>query len=331
MKVVLITLAGALIIAVGVACGSAEEESAPAVAQVADLSQFPTPTRSQAEPRPTSPPTPALAQSSQNEAEAAEVEPMTPEEMRQLRQRMQSGELSEEETQQAIQRLRAQFGGGQGGPPFGAAAGSAAVGSIESVGEGAITVKTELASVTASVGEDTDIRITSILEPAALVDGAQVVVVSERVEGGTVARVVTVVPEGQAGFGGGPGGQRGFGGQGGFGGAQGGQGGLGGGQGDVGARPLFGTLENVTDAGFTLDTQQGPLPVALDDESLIVQTRQGTIDDLEAGMQVGVVGVADDDGGIEARSVVVTPEGMEDVRGFGGGNRGGARGLGGGN
>ena len=328
MRLVVVILAGALIIAAGVACGSAEDESAPAAAQVADLSQFPTPTLSQAQPRPTSPPPTAQTQPSENEAETAETEPMSPEEIQRLMQQLQSGQLSEEEAQQAIQRIRAQFGGGQGGPPFGAAGGSAAVGSIESVGDSAITVKTELASVTASLGEDTAISITSILEPTALTNGAQVMVVSERVEGRALARMITIVPEGEGELGGGPGGQRGLGGFGGDqGGGQAGQGGFGGGQG----RPLFGTLENVSDAGFTLETQQGPLPIGVDGDSVIVQTREGTIGDLEAGMRVRVVGPADDDGRIEARSVVVTPEGVEDIRGFGGGNRGRAEGLGGGN
>ena len=298
-------MAGALILTVGAACGSAQEESPPAAAQVADLSQFPTPTRSQAQPRPTSPPPISQRQQSQSASETAEVAPMTQEEMQQLRQRLQSGELSEEEAQQAIQRIRAQFGGGQGGAPFGEDAGSVAVGSIESVGENSITVKTELASVTAILGEDTNVRITSILEHTALTDGAQVMVVSERVEGSALARVVTIVPEGQVGFGGGPGGQRGF----------------GSGQGDVGSRALFGTLVNVTDSGFLLETQQGPLPITMDDESVIVQTREGTVEDLEPGMLVRVVGPADDDGRIVARSVFVTPEELQDIRGFGGGGR----------
>ncbi len=312
MRGVLIILAGAMILSIGVACGAADEESAPAAAQIADLSQFPTPTRSQAEPRPTSPPPNTQPQTTQNQAETAQVAPMTQEEIQQLRQRLQSGELSGEEAQQAIQRLRAQFGGGQGGP-FGGDAGSVAVGSVESVAEDTITVKTDLASVTAVLGEDTNVRITSILDPTALADGAQVVVVSERVEGSTLARVITIVPEGQGAFGGG---------QGRFGAAQGGQGGLGSGQGNVGPRALSGTVENITDTGFLLETQQGPLPIAMDDDSMIVQTRQGTVDDLEAGMMVRVVGPAGEDGRIDARSVTVTPEGMEDFPGFGGGARG---------
>ena len=89
-------------------------------------------------------------------------------------------------------------------------------------------------------------------------------------------------------------------------------------------------MENVTDAGFTLETQQGPLPIGLDDDSVIVQTRQGVIGDLEAGMRARVAGPAAGNGDIDARSVVVTPQGLEDIRAFGGGG-GGPRGLGGNN
>ena len=131
-------------------------------------------------------------------------------------------------------------------------------------------------------------------------------VISERVEGSTLARVITIIPEGQDEFGG----------------RQGGQGGFGAGQGTVGPRALSGTVENVTDTGFLLETQQGPLPVDMDDESVVIQTQQGTIDDLETGMFVRVLGPADEDGRIDARTVTATPEGLEDFPGFGGGARG---------
>ena len=309
-------MAGTLILAIGVGCGAAEEEIVPAAAQVADLSQFPTPTRSQAQPIPTSPPPIVQSQPNQNEGNSDETAPMTQEEIQQLRERLRSGQLSEEEAQQAIQRLRTQFGGGQGGP-FGGDAGSVAVGSIERISEDTITVNTELAPVTASVGEDTNVRITSLLDHTALTVGTQVRVVSERVGGNTLARVVTIVPEGE--------GQRAFGP------GQGGQGRFGAGQANAGPRALAGTVEDVTDTGFLLETQQGPLPVSMDEESMIIHSRQGTLDDLETGMQVRVVGPADEDGRIESRSVTVTPQGLEDFPGFGGGNRGGTRGLGGGN
>ena len=321
----LVILAGALVVAFAVACGSADEggggTEAAAAAQVADLSQFPTPTRSQAAPQPE--PTQVVAaaavqtqaEDGDSEGEAAEVEPMSQEELQQLRQRLQSGDLSAEERQEAIDRLRAQFGGGQGGGGFGGG-GTQAVGSIESISGTTIAVTTELATISANVGENANIRITSILEPTALAEGTQVIVVSERVEGSTLARVITVVPEGQGGFG-----RRG---------AGGGQGGAGqGGQGGGGVRPLFGTIESIADSGFTLETQQGPLPIAMNDDSVIIQTVQGTVADLEVGMQVGVFGTADEEGTIEARTVAVTPEGLEDIPGLGGGGFAG-RGRGGG-
>ncbi|MDE2717657.1 MAG: DUF5666 domain-containing protein [Chloroflexota bacterium] len=335
MSRALIILAGALILAFAVACGSADEgggggggTGAPAAAQVADLSQFPTPTRSQAapQPEPTQPVAAAAVQTqsedSDSESETAAVEPMSQEELQQLRQRLQSGELSAEERQEAIQRLRAQFGGGQGGQGgFGGGGGTQAVGSIESINGSTLSVSTELATISATVGENANIRITSVLEPTELTEGAQIMVVSERVDGSTLARVITVVPEGQGGFG-----RRGAGG------GQGGQAAVGGaqqgGQAGGGARPLFGSIESIADSGFTLETQQGPLPIAVNDETVIIQTLQGTVADLKAGMQVSVFGAADDEGTIEARTVAVIPAGLEDIPGLGGGGFAG-RGRGG--
>ena len=326
----LMFLAGALVVTVAVACGSAGEEGgtgAAAAAQVADLAQFPTPTRSQAEPQPE--PTQAVAaavvqtqaEGSESESDATEVEPMSQEELQQLRDKLRSGELSAEEQQEAIQRLRAQFGGGQGGQGgFGGGGGTQAVGSIDSINGNTIAVTTELATISANVGENANIRITSILEPTELTEGAQVLVVSERVDGSTLARAITIIPEGQGGFGRGRGG---FGG-----GGQGGATGQAGAAGD-GPRALFGTIESIADSGFTLETQQGPLPIAMNDETVIIQTVQGTIADLEAGMQVRVIGAADEEGTIEARTVAVTPEGLEDIPGLGGGGRLGGRGRGG--
>ena len=330
MLKVLTISAGALVLVFTLACGSADDESgtgAPAAAQVADLSQFPTPTRSQAAPQPE--PTQAVAaaaaqtssEDSDSESEAAAVEPMSQEELQQLRQRLQSGELSAEERQEAIQRLRAQFGGGgQGGGGFGGGGGTQVIGSIESISGSTLSVSTELATISANVGENANIRITSVLKPTELTEGAQVMVVSERVDGSTLARVITVVPEGQGGFG-----RRGAGG------GQGGQGAVGGAQGGQavgGARPLFGAIESMADNGFTLETQQGPLPIAMNDETVIIQTVQGTLANLKAGMQVNVFGAADDEGTIEARTVAVIPAGLEDIPGLGGGGFAG-RGRGG--
>ena len=296
------------------ACGSSEQEASPTTAQVADVSQFPTPTRSQAEPQPTSPPAVAQVQTSQEAGGSNDEQaPMTEEEIQDLRQRLQSGELSEEEARQAFQRLRSQFGDGPGGP-----GGSQVAGSIESLEESSLTVATDLASVSVNVGTDAVIRVTSVLEPTALADDTQVMVVSERLEGKTLARVITIIPEGQTGFRGGGLGRLG-GGQGTPGGGQGGfganQAAPGGGQGGFGGnRSLFGTVTGVSDTGFTLETQQGPLPIAIDEDSVILETREGAFTDLEIGMQVRIAGPAAENGTIEARSVIVTPEGLEDTR-----------------
>ena len=340
MKGFLIASVGALIVASAVACGSTDEGSGAAPAsQQADLSQFPTPTRSQAAAQPTLQPEPVQTQSGQGEeaSDTSDVAPLSQEELQQLVQRLRSGELSEEEAQQAIQRIQSQLGGGQGG---GGLVGRQAVGTIESIEEGSIVVVTEVDTVIGRVGEATNVSITSVLEPAALTDGSQVMVVSERVEGSTLARTITIVPEEQGGFGrglgglgGGQGGTGGFGrglgglggGQapvGGFGGRQdttGGLGGAQGGQGAVGNRPLLGTIESIADGGFTLETQQGPLPIAMNEETVVVETRQGTLADLEVGLRVRLSGAEDESGAIDARSVIVTPEGLDDIRGFGGG------------
>ena len=303
MKTQLSMLAGLLIVLFILACASSDEGDSAAAAQVADVSQFPTPTRSLAEPQPTSQPVVAQTQASQNaNATTGEQAPMSEAEIQQLRQRLQSGELSEEEARQAFQRLRAQFGDGPGG-----AGGTQVAGSIESVEESTFTVATELASVSVSVGADTSIRVTSVLEPTALTDDAQVMVVSERLEGSTLARAITIIPEDQARF---------RGGQGGFGGAQGGLRGNQGGAG--GSAGIFGAVTSVTDSGFTLETQQGPLPIVMNEESIILETRQGAFVDLEVGMQVRVTGPADENGSIDARSVTVTPQGLEGFRAPGG-------------
>ena len=306
MKTNLSLLAGLLILLSILACSSSEEGNSPAAAQVAEMSQFPTPTRSLAEPPPTSQPEIAQVQTSQNAGDAdGEEAPLSEAELQQLRQRLQSGELTEEEARQAFQRLRAQFGDGPGGP-----GGSQVAGSIESIEESTFTVATDLASVSVSVGADTVIRVTSVLEPTALSDGSQVMVVSERLEGKTLARVITIIPEGQAPFGRG---------QGAFGGGQarvgGAPGNSGGNQGAPGANQagpggrggLFGTVADVNVSGFTLETQQGPLPIVMDEESVILKTGEGVFADLEVGMQVRVTGPASEDGMIEARTVIVTP------------------------
>ncbi len=325
-----VAIVATLLAALVLACGPGGDEGSVATLPTADISSFPTPSGSRATPTPEPEPTATVptAQSTQStgileddEIVAADAPPLTPEELRELRARLQSGELSEEEAQEVLERLRSQFGGGQGGPGRGGfgpggLVGSQAVGVIESIDGNTLIVTTELAAVTATLGEDTFTNITYVVGPSALTDGTQVIVVSERVDGVNLARTITILPEDQGGFG------RGAGGFGGLGGGQAGQDGPGGLE--LGTtRPLAGAVTSATAGGFTLETQQGPLPVSLEEETLIIETRQGTAADLEAGMRVTVVGQADEGGTISAAAVNVIPEGLDlqNIRGIGGGGR----------
>lgn len=369
------SLVGILILGLAAACGTAENNT-PVAAQ-ANLSDFPTPTKSLAS-RNSDASDDSESSGSQtqpNEAtnggDVAENEPISEEELQQILQRIQNGEMSPEEFMQIAEQLQAQFGGEVGG--FGGMPGTQAFGTIKSIDSNAITIETETGPVTATLANDTMISVTSVLNPSELTEGMQVTAFSERVEGRTTARMITIEPEGQeAGFG-----QRGQGGSG-FGGAftgrqripnapgqagfpvgneefraveseiitegpggpgvsvvfestftedaalgSDGQSGGGGFAGAMGVPPLFGSIESISGNVITIDTQQGPLPVTLDDETIISRTQQGTIDDLQVGMQVTAFGPPGEDGAIEARVVNTLPEGMDDFGAFGGRRRAG--------
>ena len=368
----LISLVGILVLGLAAGCGSAEND-APAAAQ-ADLSEFPTPTKSLASTKSdaTDASESSGSQTQPNDATDgdAENDPISEEELQQILQRIQSGEMSPEEFMQIAEQLEAQFGGEVGG--FGGMSGTQAFGTIQSIDGNAITIETETGAVTANLATDTMISVTSVLDPSDLAEGMQVTAFSERVDGRTTARMIIIEPEGQeAGFG-----QRGQGAQdgGGFGGpftgrppiriAPGqdgflrgngsvqvvesggpggpgaivvfegtftedadlgseGQSGGGGFAGAMGVPPLFGSIESVSGNVITIDTQQGPLPVTLDEETIISQTKQGTIEDLEVGMQVTAFGPSGEDGIIEAQVVNTLPMGIDDLGGFGGRRRAG--------
>ena len=323
----MVAIVASILLVIVLACGSGGDEGSSSALPTADISSFPTPSGSRATPTPEPAPTEnaPTAQSTEEPEDdgnaAADAPTVTPEELQELRARLQSGELSEEEAEELLERLRPQFGGDQEGPGRGGFgpggfAGSQVQGVIESIDGNTLVVSTELAEVTATLGESTITSITSVLGPSALAEDTQVMVVSERVDGGNLARTITILPEEQGGFG------RAAGGFGGLGGGQAGQGGPGGLE--LGAtRPLTGSVTAATASRFTLETQQGPLPVSLDEETVIIETRQGTAADLEAGMRVTVVGQADEAGVISAAAVNVVPEGvdLQNTRGFGGGGR----------
>ena len=85
-----------------------------------------------------------------------------------------------------------------------------------------------------------------------------------------------------------------------------------------------GTIEAVDGNTITLNTQQGPLEIAVGDETTIQMTTEVPMSDLETGMTVTVAGERDEDGNFTAGNIVVLPEGAEGLP-FGGfrGGRGG--------
>ncbi|MBI4313153.1 MAG: hypothetical protein HY681_15460 [Chloroflexi bacterium] len=108
-----------------------------------------------------------------------------------------------------------------------------------------------------------------------------------------------------------------------FQGSQGGQGGFGGG-GGIAGRGLTGTVEKVEGDVLTVNTPQGPLSARISETTQIRTLATGKPSDLSAGVRVQVTGQRAEDGSLEARTVVITPEGLEGaLLGPAGGARGG--------
>lgn len=243
-----------------------------------------------------------------------------------LRERFASGDLSQEELNELRQQFQqgGGFGGGLGGP------GGLAFtpGTIDSIDGATLVVTTPHGTVSAIVGDETAINITSERGVEGLELGMQVSVFGERGDSGVlVASTITVATEDGDGFGRG----RQFGGR--FGGGQGGGGftgaqsqgggrftgrqgqgggGLGGRQGQrdggFGAGlALFGTIESVELTSVTIETAQGPLPVDVNSGTVVRMTIKGDIGDLEEGMEVIVRGDPGEDGPIDAASITVVP------------------------
>ena len=143
-------------------------------------------------------------------SEASTTEPAAPsgdiQSLGEIFQRIQSGEMTQEEAAQLRQMLQ---GGGFGGPGgrlgAGLAGGGVLSGTVESVEDGKIIVNTPQGPLEASIGPETVIQRTevSILTADELSEGVQVQVVGQPSETGVIdAASIFVVPEGAGGFGG---------------------------------------------------------------------------------------------------------------------------------
>ena len=156
-------------------------------------------------------------------AQTTEAPPVGSLSLAEIRQQVESGELTQDDVAQLRQRFQRGGIGGATGGFEGGLAGGALSGALESVEGDKITVNTAQGPLQVTIGPETVIQRTEIVTLTSddLVEGIQVRVAGERNEAGVVEAVsIFVVPEGDAGFGG----------FGGFGGRRPGGGGFGGGQ-----------------------------------------------------------------------------------------------------
>ena len=89
---------------------------------------------------------------------------------------------------------------------------------------------------------------------------------------------------------------------------------------------LVGVIDSLEDGAIVLSGPQSSLEATVGEDTTITIFSQGTLEDLEAGQQVMIVGEPNEDGSFTAVSVIVIPEGM--AMPFGAG-RGGFGGFGG--
>ena len=194
MSRLLTLLLAAFIISSAVACGSSDEPGGASGGELADLSEFPTPSGSLATQEAMPEPTQASESGPQGNGISPEAVPLTQEELQQIRQRFQSGELTQDEVQALLQQLEGQFGRGLRGGELGGAGGRQIVGAIEWVEETSLALTTEAGAISVVLSEDTEFRVTAVLDPANLAEGTQVSSIVERVEGRNIARTITVIP-----------------------------------------------------------------------------------------------------------------------------------------
>ena len=127
----------------------------------------------------------------------------------QLREQLQSGQLSQQELAQLRQQFQGQFAAGgesriAGGTGFGGRGGL--TGTIEEIDGSTVTVNTDQGPLRATVGADTTIHMFAVGALEDLLEGMRVTVVGERTEEGTVeATTFLVLPEGEESFFGGEG------------------------------------------------------------------------------------------------------------------------------
>ncbi len=84
-----------------------------------------------------------------------------------------------------------------------------------------------------------------------------------------------------------------------------------GGQRFSGRGGLSGTIEKIEGNTITVNTPQGPLQAAVEADTIIQIFAVGTLADLLEGVRVTVFGQRGEDGAVQARSILLVPEGAD--------------------
>ena len=122
-----------------------------------------------------------------------------PEDLTRLRQRFQSGEVSQEEVAQLRQQFQGQ--GGRGGGFGGVAGGGRLTGTIESIQGETVTINTPQGPLQAVLNAETTIQMFTEGTLTDLETGVSVTVVGVRDEDGAVtARSIVITPQGAEGL-----------------------------------------------------------------------------------------------------------------------------------
>ena len=221
-------------------------------------------------------------------------------EIAELIQKAQTGDMSQADQarlRELMQELLADAGvgppgGGEGGFGF-----QPVQGKISSIVGSALTVEhTDDSGLTTDVqvSEETNITLISELTITDLSEGDTVAGAVQRGEGGKInivtLGVVPDVPSGGFGLGRGAGAAI-------FGG------------GDTNISSVEGSISAIEGDMIHLETDQGTLRLAVNDDTIITSTSNGTVSDLTEGMAAIVIG-PEEGGAVQARNIVAGPESL---------------------
>ena len=221
-------------------------------------------------------------------------------EIAELIQKAQTGDISQADQARLRELMQGLLADAGVGPPGGGEGGfgfQPVQGKISSIVGSALTVEhTDDSGLTTDVqvSEETNITLISELTITDLSEGDTVAGAVQRGEGGKInivtLGVVPDVPGGGFGLGRGAGAAI-------FGG------------GDTNISSVEGSISTIEGDMIHLETDQGTLRLAVNDDTIITSTSNGTVSDLTEGMAAIVIG-PEEGGAVQARNIVAGPESL---------------------